>query len=181
MAGVAERVEVVHYDWDGRAQGSTYQAGGVVDDDDDGQVEQQSQSHPMKWAVETASDFAVKHGPFDAIVGAALQFETWEDRLWPTLAALAAPKSVPKREEAGTSSKKNQARRAVTVALATTTGVLSTPPVSSTASAWPSMQWRLMERCSGDRFGMGDLRGGPSEFEVLHMRLLPDEANQPDA
>ena len=29
------------------------------------------------------------HGPFDLIIGAALQYETWEDRLWTTLSVLA--------------------------------------------------------------------------------------------
>ena len=155
LAGLGERVEVVHYDWDGVA---TDQGGGAVE-----KVEAQSQARRVEWALATARDFAVRHGPFDAIIGAALQFETWEDRLWPTIVALASATS----ESAGDNGRE---RRSVTVALATTTGALSIPP-SPPSSASPSVDWTLLERCSGDRFGMSDLRGGPSEFEVVHMRL----------
>ena len=35
------------------------------------------------------------------------------------------------------------------------------------AAPGPGSGWRLTERLSGDRFQMGDLRGGSSEFEIF--------------
>jgi len=43
-----------------------------------------------------AEDLRRTHGPFDLVIGAALQYETWEDRLWTTLSSLAGMRT-PKR------------------------------------------------------------------------------------
>ena len=96
-----------------------------------------------------ARSFAAEYGPFDTILGAALQFETWEDQLWPVLTALADGG----REHGG-------AGTVTTVALATTAGALSAPERAQHG-------WALEQRVSGDAFGMVDLRGGQSEFEVM--------------
>jgi predicted nicotinamide N-methyase len=135
LTGVGDRVEVVQFDWEGDGAGAG-------------------------WEVAAAS-FAAEHGPFDAILGAALQFETWEERLWPTLTALAAAGT------AGTGGGEGSGGgpREVTVALATTAGALQAPQQQS---GWSVTQEAII---SGDGFGMGDLRGGPSEFEVMHLTL----------
>eukprot|EP01046_Picozoa_sp_COSAG06_P040017 COSAG06_NODE_4798_length_3945_cov_19.107644_1_plen_425_part_00 len=135
LTGVGDRVEVVQFDWEGEGAG---------------------------WEAAAAS-FAAEHGPFDAILGAALQFETWEERLWPTLTALAAGTAGT-----GTGGEEGSGggAREVTVALATTAGALKAPQQQSV------MGWSVtQEVISGDGFGMGDLRGGPSEFEVMHLTL----------
>ncbi len=126
LTGVGDRVEVVQFDWEGEGAG---------------------------WEA-AARSLAAEHGPFDAILGAALQFETWEERLWPTLTALA--------RGAGGGEGSGWARE-ITVALATTAGALPAPPQQS--------GWSVREVISGDGFGMSDLRGGPSEFEVMHLML----------
>ena len=164
MVGVSGQVEVVQYDWDGHDRVATDQRRGEAVEGEGEEV----QASQLERALATARDFATQHGPFDAIIGAALQFETWEDRLWPTLVALGSTKAGS-AGEGGSEIGRERQPSVVTVALATNAGVLSTPP-SPPPSA--SVRWKLVDRCSGDRFGMGDLRGGPSEFEVLHMRLF---------
>ena len=103
---------------------------------------------------ESVSALQHEHGPFDVIIGAALQYGKWERRMWSVLEQLAG--------------------RNTDLILASAIGELglcSTESlgVNSTISVQCPHGWSVVRRDSDDLFAMADLRGGPSEFEVTVM------------
>jgi predicted nicotinamide N-methyase len=79
-------------------------------------------------------------GPYDLIMGAALQFERWEDRLWPVLERLSAPASSGAHAQTTSTC----VTSGTIVALAHTLGAIAEPPPP----------FKLVDRVPGTAFGM---------------------------
>lgn len=110
----------------------------------------------LDWDSDASVDsLAVKHGPFDMIIGAALQYGKWEARMWAVLEKLAKrPHGSPARVALASGF-----RELILCSLETIRGNIS-------VSQQCPNGWSVDRRDSGDMFSMADLRGGPSEFEV---------------
>lgn len=53
------------------------------------------QAQRLDWLADSSVEaIAAQHGTFDLVLGAALQFETWEARLWSVLRAITHPGSI---------------------------------------------------------------------------------------
>ena len=106
--------------------------------------------HKLDWMEDADIESAVAANggePFDVVLGAALQFEKWESRLWHVLEKL----THGGRRADGT--------RAL-VALAHTTGALPTPPAEA--------HFEELERVSGVALGFPTRwRSDESDFEVV--------------
>ncbi|CAE8588628.1 unnamed protein product, partial [Polarella glacialis] len=99
------------------------------------------------WHDDAHLDRIRGHGPFDLIIGAALRFEDWWPRLWHVLSEL------------------SQGQRAPLIAL-----------VHSSDAIQPPAEWfQLVQRISGDAYGMARPDRGPdfaaSDFELVLFKL----------
>ena len=90
-------------------------------------------------------------GPFDVVLGSALQFERWESRLWPLLAALT---------HSGV-----HGQRSI-IALAHTTGAIPAPSAAELTEG--GGRFEEIERVSGLAFGLRTRwNESESDFEVV--------------
>jgi hypothetical protein len=102
-------------------------------------------THKLDWHNDDdVAGLASEHGPFDLVIGAALQFETWQEtRLWSVLEALTSAGSA--------------------VALAHTLGVIDAPPTGS-----PFVE---VTRISGLTYGLRTRwNRNESDFEIVLLR-----------
>ena len=111
--------------------------------------------------AESVSAFAALSGPFDMVLGAALQFERWQhSHLWRTLRLLTRRPPFDSREGQTANEELTAALGPSIVALAHTAGALETPPLES--------GFVEVERISGLRYGMRTRwREDMSDFEIV--------------
>jgi SAM-dependent methyltransferase len=113
----------------------------------------------LDWHADADVDNAAASGPFDLVLGGALQFEKWEARLWDVLARLTAPPAAAAPDAA---SRAAGAAGSV-VALAHTVGAIGRPPLAFVE----------LGRLAGGAYGMHTTWSETdSDFEVVVLRRI---------
>lgn len=126
---------------------------------------------PLDWYDDASIAAAIADGgpgPFDLVLGAALQFEQWQERLWSVLERLTiAPSTAPDAgdESCAEGGSRGGDHAGSLVALSHTIGAIQSPPVS--------VAFVEVERVPGaPRYGMTSRWSGESEFEVVLLRRV---------
>ena len=126
---------------------------------------------PLDWYDDASIAAAIADGgpgPFDLVLGAALHFEKWQERLWTVLERLTiAPSTAPDAgdESCAEGGSRGGDHAGSLVALSHTIGAIQSPPLS--------VAFVEVERVPGaPRYGMTSRWNGESEFEVVLLRRV---------